>query len=131
MNQGTCETCRWWDSEGCGIGYGFCRFNPPTAVFRGEEDGVDIYWPWTKKEDWCGQHTPKPLPATGEKGEGIVSKWPLMRDLPENEQGPFAKWLTGQTRPLIMDGDKIAEGNQDAYYPWDYDRWKSGLSILD
>lgn len=67
MNQGTCETCRWWDSEGCGIGYGFCRFNPPTAVFRGEEDGVDIYWPWTKKEDWCSHHTPKPIPATGEK----------------------------------------------------------------
>lgn len=56
------------------------------------------------------------------------NKWPRIGDLPKNEQAPFDAWLSGQTRPWIEGED---EKNQDAYYPWDYDRWKQGKPIID
>lgn len=40
-------------------------------------------------------------------------------ELPEDEQQPFAKWMCGQTMPLIPDLVP-----QDAVYPWDYQVWK-------
>ena len=51
-----------------------------------------------------------------------------IRDLFEAEQEPFSKWLRGQTVPL-MDGVPMEE--QDAFYQWDYDRWKAGLPVVD
>lgn len=56
-------------------------------------------------------------------------KWPRIRDLPEQEREPFAKWLYGQTRPLMENG--TAPEDEDAFYQWDYDRWKAGLPIID
>ena len=55
-------------------------------------------------------------------------EWPRLRDLPEEEQAPFLKWLVGQTRPLEA-GVPMEE--QDFYFPWDYDRWRLGLPVID
>lgn len=58
----------------------------------------------------------------------INSYWPRVSDLPKKEQEPFTQWLSGQTRPWI---DGLAEEEQDGYYRWDYERWKSGKHIID
>lgn len=47
--------------------------------------------------------------------------WPRVRDLPIAEQRPFTRWLAGQSRPYLI---LAADADQDAYYGWDYDRWK-------
>ena len=52
-------------------------------------------------------------------------EFPRIKDLPEEEQEPFSKWLRGQTRPM-NEGDP-----SPAYYQWDYDRWKAGLPVID
>lgn len=54
--------------------------------------------------------------------------WPRIRDLPEREREPFNRWLSGQTRPLMMG---VPEHEQDGYFPWDYDRWKGSCIIVD
>lgn len=46
--------------------------------------------------------------------------YPRLRDLPEDEQKPFKRWLRGQTIPLE---EGVPMEDQDFYYPWDYDRW--------
>ena len=50
-------------------------------------------------------------------------KWPRIKDLPEEERKPFRKWLGGQTVPVI---EGLPMSEQDAYYVWDYERWKEG-----
>jgi len=57
-----------------------------------------------------------------------MDDWPRIRDLPESERKPFLKWLCGQTCPLV---EGIPMKDQDFYYPWDYDRWKAGLPVID
>lgn len=52
-----------------------------------------------------------------------MADYPRIRDLPTVEQRPFLTWLTGQTRPYI---EVAPAADQDAYYPWDYLRWKDG-----
>lgn len=55
--------------------------------------------------------------------------YPRIRDLPKEEQEPFSDWLGGQTCPV---GDtKTPMSEWDWYYPWDYERWKKGLPIID
>jgi hypothetical protein len=56
------------------------------------------------------------------------SDWPRIRNLPTEEQKPFLEWLYGQTRPVI---ENVPANEQDAYYPEDYERWKTGLPIID
>ncbi len=56
------------------------------------------------------------------------ARWPRIKQLRVAERVPFRQWLTGQTMPLI---DGVAMDEQDAYYPWDYERWKQGLPIID
>ncbi len=62
------------------------------------------------------------------KSEWEETPYPRIRNLPTEEQEPFSKWLTGQTCPWI-EGESIED--QDAYYPWDYARWKKGLPVID
>lgn len=50
--------------------------------------------------------------------------WPLIEDLPKEEQKPFLEWLRGQTRPVNSD-------RSVGYYLWDYERWKAGLHVDD
>ena len=50
--------------------------------------------------------------------------WPLIEDLPKEEQKPFLEWLRGQTRPINSD-------RSVGYYLWDYERWKAGLHVDD
>lgn len=56
--------------------------------------------------------------------EHQVTHWHRIKDLPSQEQVPFRKWLSGQTCPLI---EGLPYDQQDAYYQWDYDRWKEHL----
>jgi hypothetical protein len=56
--------------------------------------------------------------------EHEVTHWPRIKDLPEEERVPFRNWLAGQTVPLIP---TLPYEQQDAYYQWDYDRWKLSL----
>jgi len=51
-----------------------------------------------------------------------------IRDLPKEEQGPFRRWLEGQTVPLL---EGLPPEEQDAYFRHDYDSWKSGLPPFD
>lgn len=53
---------------------------------------------------------------------------PRVRDLPKREQKAFRKALNGQTVPLI---NGLPYDEQDAYYPWDYERWRKGLPVID
>jgi len=57
-----------------------------------------------------------------------IVHWPRIRDLPEAARAPFRKWLSGQTVPMI---DGVPYEEQDAYYPWDYERWKAGKRVID
>lgn len=54
--------------------------------------------------------------------------YPRLRDLPEAEREAFKKRLTGQTVPVVHG---VPMDEQDFYYPWDYDRWKRGLPVID
>jgi len=54
--------------------------------------------------------------------------WPRIRDLPQEEQAGFRKWLYGQTVPIIP---AIPMEEQDGYYPWDYETWKNKQPITD
>lgn len=55
-------------------------------------------------------------------------QWPRIKDLPNEEQEPFKKWLFGQTCPEIP-GVPMEE--QDGYYSHDYRAWKAGLPVID
>jgi hypothetical protein len=57
--------------------------------------------------------------------EHQITHWPRIRELPKDEQKPFRQWLSGQTCPL-MSG--VPHEEQDAFYPWDYDRWRRHLN---
>ncbi len=48
--------------------------------------------------------------------------FPRIRDLQEGERKEFDRWLAGQTRPGI---EGLPDSEQDGYYEWDYERWKS------
>jgi hypothetical protein len=58
----------------------------------------------------------------------MKGRWPRLRDLPEEEQEPFREWLRGSTIPHLVG---VADEDQDAYYPWDYIRWKGGFDNDD
>lgn len=57
-----------------------------------------------------------------------MNEWHRIKDLPEGEREPFERWLRGQTRPWI---EGLPMEEQDAYYQWDYERWKLGLPVID
>ncbi len=46
--------------------------------------------------------------------------YPLISELPKEEQEPFREWLTGQTIPAA-----------GYYFAWDYETWKRGEEITD
>ena len=47
-------------------------------------------------------------------------RWPLIDDLPADEQKPFLLWLAAHTVPVNDDGTV-------GYYHYDYRRWKDSL----
>jgi len=49
------------------------------------------------------------------------TKWPRVKDLPQEQQASFNQFLEGQTRPVI---EGVPDEEQDGYYPWDYDNFK-------
>ena len=57
-------------------------------------------------------------------GDTTKVRWPVIKDLPEEERQPFSDWLYGQTVPLNADGSW-------GYYACDYERWKAGLPVID
>lgn len=58
----------------------------------------------------------------------VKPQWPRARDLPEAERKAFGEWLCGQTRPWL---ENTPDSEQDAYYAWDYKRWKEGKPVID
>lgn len=56
------------------------------------------------------------------KDDFVADSWPRVRDLPKEEQKPFCKFLSGQTRPVC--DDTLPQSEWDWYYPWDYENWK-------
>jgi hypothetical protein len=54
--------------------------------------------------------------------------WPRIKDLPAEEREEFQTYLSGQTCPLIAG---LPLEDQDGYYPWDYDRFKRKLPVID
>jgi hypothetical protein len=57
--------------------------------------------------------------------ERINRPFPRLRDLPEEERKRFSAWLRGSACPWI---EGLPREEQDAYYPWDLDRWKHLLA---
>ena len=55
-------------------------------------------------------------------------EWPRIRDLPEDHQEPFKKFLCGKTVPVVED---LPIMDQDVYYPWDYKLWCERRGIKD
>ena len=53
----------------------------------------------------------------------LRGRWPRIRHLPEDEQGPFEQWLGGKTCPWLDEED---DADQDGYYLWDYKQWQEG-----
>lgn len=51
-------------------------------------------------------------------------EWSRVRDLPQEEQKEFEKWLNNQTRPMFTAGSHRVNSEQDGYFDWDYARWK-------
>ena len=58
----------------------------------------------------------------------MTTEWSRIKDLPEEEREPFARWLAGQTRPWI---EGVPPEEQDGYYQVDYETWRAGLPALD
>lgn len=51
-------------------------------------------------------------------------RFPIMDDIPESEIEAFQHWLRGETVPVNDDGSQ-------AYYPYQYTRFKAGQEPLD
>ena len=85
-----------------------------------EQDG---YWPADYREWQAGRKS-----RDEEYKEHMLKNGWRLRDLPQEEQGPFWEWMLGQTRPYVPG---LPQEEQDFIYQHDYDRWKAGLDSLD
>ncbi len=72
--------------------------------------------------------TKKPL-LTGRASPGLAypewsrpKYWLRLRDLPEDEQGPFHAFLKGRNNPT---DPTLPTEEQDFYHPWAYSEWKN------
>ena len=59
-----CEFCKFWEFRDKQLNSGYCRRHAPCSVLRNDqEDEVDYAhrckWPWTSKDDWCGDFKQK------------------------------------------------------------------------
>jgi hypothetical protein len=50
-----CDKCKWW-VQGLSKLIGECRRMPPSFIDHIPDARV---WPFTKREDWCGEYVPK------------------------------------------------------------------------
>jgi hypothetical protein len=57
MRLDRCETCKFWQpDEEINAAAGDCRRHPPRAhVSERTVFGVEVTWPTTNFDDWCGQ----------------------------------------------------------------------------
>ena len=64
MGNATCATCRWWGKEGPGAwngGWGAdCHRHAPVRSLADYPTYGRGVWPSMLKDDWCGDHAPKP-----------------------------------------------------------------------
>lgn len=58
MPERTCNTCGCWKPcrEWNDKRYGECRGHCPSLCFEAERSSCG-YWPETREDDWCGDHT--------------------------------------------------------------------------
>ncbi len=54
----TCGECKSWYEYPTKPGVGECRIRAPVVV-AGEHGYESSDWPCSKKEDWCGEFSPK------------------------------------------------------------------------
>jgi hypothetical protein len=57
MNRPTCETCPYWESLDCNLGY--CRRRAPrpySDLMSEHEERFAAEWPSSTPDDWCGEH---------------------------------------------------------------------------
>jgi hypothetical protein len=57
---GLCSACQYWGTGELGLGFGHCRFNPPSnlTVVAGQQ--LAAAWPVTFADDWCGSWVARP-----------------------------------------------------------------------
>ncbi|MCC7349865.1 MAG: hypothetical protein IT446_04785 [Phycisphaerales bacterium] len=81
--------------------------------------------PDTRFEAWFIQEPAESVRRINSiESSGVMQEqleYPRMRNLPTEEQAPFAYWMRDQTRPVV---EGIRMDEQDFFYPWDYERWK-------
>jgi hypothetical protein len=62
MADATCKTCPFWecsDADRKDASERRCRVRSPAArsvAHRAEAQAHDAVWPWTKDDEWCGEH---------------------------------------------------------------------------
>jgi hypothetical protein len=62
VSEGTCKTCPFWDASPADRGDAAereCRVRSPAAwsvPHREAAPARDAMWPWTRADDWCGEH---------------------------------------------------------------------------
>lgn len=72
----------------------------------------------TKKHLLTGRTTP----GLAYPGWSRPKYWLRLRDLPEDEQGPFHAFLKGRNNPV---DPTLPSDQQDFYHPWAYTEWKN------
>jgi hypothetical protein len=53
-----CDTCKFWDQENVVTSAGLCRRYGPRPAERPpleKPEVMDVGWPMTTGEDWCGE----------------------------------------------------------------------------
>jgi hypothetical protein len=63
MDDEDCSTCRFWEAVKPNNDIGNChRYAPRPMIDPNFESDLEVYWPRTMDEDFCGEYQPrKPL----------------------------------------------------------------------
>ncbi|MGD2127272.1 MAG: hypothetical protein PVG99_14405 [Desulfobacteraceae bacterium] len=57
-----CESCKFWDQDIEYPNLGFCHRSAPRSVISQPGEAVlsvDVSWPRTKEDEWCGEWSAK------------------------------------------------------------------------
>jgi hypothetical protein len=83
MADATCKTCPFWecsDADRKDASERRCRVRSPAArsvAHRAEAQAHDAVWPWTKDDEWCGEHPARQRDRLAAMAmQGWLSSWP-------------------------------------------------------
>lgn len=57
-----CESCKFWEHDKEITSIGFCHCHAPRAAVSQPSEAVlsvDVTWPRTKEDEWCGEWSAK------------------------------------------------------------------------